>query len=118
MVATIATATLYGLVNGWLGADGWFDANKPDEKTRFRAPHSIDELARLCRDNGVRDVYPHLTPTQSNGAMSDHDDAQIERLLDRTNGCAFCPGLAGAWTNTSRRTMPPKQRASCNRLVT
>ena len=81
--------------HGWLGADSWFDANKPDEKTRFRAPHSIDELARLCRDNGVRDVYPHLTPTQADGAMSDYDDAQIERLLDRTNGLRVLPWIGG-----------------------
>ena len=81
--------------HGWLGADSWFDADKPDEKTRFRSAQSIDKLAQLCRDNGIRDLYPHLTPTRADGAMAEADDAQIERFLDGTKGLRVLPWIGG-----------------------
>ena len=81
--------------HGWLGADSWFDASKPAEKARFRATPNIIKLAQKCRDNGIRDLYPHLTPTQANGAMSACDDAQIERFLDNTGGLRVLPWIGG-----------------------
>ena len=81
--------------HGWLGADSWFDADKPAEKARFRAPANIDKLAQLCRDNGIRDVYPHLTPTLADGAMAAADDAQIERFLDHSQGLRVLPWIGG-----------------------
>ena len=81
--------------HGWLGADSWFDADNRDEKTRFRAPDNIGELARKCRDNGIRDVYPHLTPTLADGAMVEADDAQIERFLDGTKSLRVMPWIGG-----------------------
>ena len=81
--------------HGWLGADSWFEAGKSAEKARFRAPANIDKLAQLCRDNGIRDVYPHLTPTQPDGAMVVADDAQIERFLDGTRGLRVLPWIGG-----------------------
>ena len=81
--------------HGWLGADSWFDADNPGEKTRFRAVANIEKMAQLCRDNAIRDLYPHLTPTQPDGAMSGYNDAQIERFLDNTNGLRVLPWVGG-----------------------
>ncbi len=81
--------------HGWLGAESWFDADKIGEKARFRDASSIANLAQLCRDNGVRDLYPHLTPTRSDGAMIAADDAQIERFLDGTAGLRVLPWIGG-----------------------
>lgn len=83
------------LGHGWLGADSWFAGDKPGEKTRFRAVRNIENLARLCRENGVRDLYPHLAPTQSNGAVAACDDAQVERILDNTPGLRVLPWIGG-----------------------
>ncbi len=81
--------------HGWLGADAWFSPDKPAEKARFRDAQSIAQLARLCHDNGIRDLYPHLTPTRSDGAMSAADDAQIERFLDGTPRQRVLPWVGG-----------------------
>ena len=83
------------LGHGWLGANDWFSPDKPDEKTRFRAVKNIEKLAQLCRENGVRDLYPHLTPTQATGAVAAHDDAQIERFLDHTPNLRVLPWIGG-----------------------
>ena len=79
--------------HGWLGADSWFTTDA--EKSRFRDSRSIDKLASLCRENGVRDLYPHLTPTQPDGAVAAYDDAQIERFLDQTKGLRVLPWIGG-----------------------
>ena len=81
------------LGHGWLGADNWFGNDA--EKARFREPKNIEKLAQLCRENGVRDLYPHLTPTQATGAVAAHDHAQIERFLDKTNGLRVLPWIGG-----------------------
>ena len=81
------------LGHGWLGADDWFDNNA--EKTRFRSKENIAQLAQLCRDNSIRDLYPHLTPTQNTGAVAASDDAQIERFLDGTSGLRVLPWIGG-----------------------
>lgn len=83
------------LGHGWLGADDWFAGDKPNEKARFRSPQNIEKLAQLCRENGVRDLYPHLTPTQATGAVAAADDAQIERFLDNTPGLRVLPWIGG-----------------------
>ncbi len=81
--------------HGWLGADSWFKSDEPAEKARFRDAQSIAQMAQLCRDNGIRDLYPHLTPTQADGAMSASDDAQIERFLDGTPRQRVFPWIGG-----------------------
>ena len=81
------------LGHGWLGADSWFQNDA--EKTRFRDSKNIEKLAQLCRENNVRDLYPHLTPTQATGAVAAHDDAQIERFLDNSNGLRVLPWIGG-----------------------
>ena len=81
------------LGHGWLSADSWFGNDA--EKARFREPKNIAQLARLCRENNVRDLYPHLTPTRNDGAMASSDDAQIERFLEETNGLRVLPWIGG-----------------------
>ena len=83
------------LGHSWLGDDRWFAPDEPNEKARFRAPQNIQNLARKCRENGIRDLYPHLTPTQNDGAMIDYDDAQIERFLDNTKNLRVVPWIGG-----------------------
>ena len=79
--------------HGWLGADSWFDSNQ--KKARFRSVQNIAALAQLCRENNIRDLYPHLTPTQDDGAMSDWDDSQVERFLDGTKELRVLPWVGG-----------------------
>ena len=81
--------------HGWLGAESWFANDSAAQKARFRDARQIEQLAQLCRKNGVRDLYPHLTPTQSDGAMANADDAQIERFLDNTRGLRVMPWIGG-----------------------
>ena len=81
--------------HGWLGNDAWFAPDKFDQKPRFRAASNIAQMAQTCRENGIRDLYPHLTPTDDNGAIIGADDAQIERLLDNTNGLRVMPWIGG-----------------------
>ena len=79
--------------HGWLGADGWFTSDA--EKTRYRSEENIARLANLCRENGIRDLYPHLTPTKVTGDVAAVDDAQIERFLDNTKGLRVLPWIGG-----------------------
>lgn len=79
----------------WLGADSWFTSGNPSEKARFHDIRNIEKLAQLCREKSIRDLYPHLTPTQATGAVAAHDDAQIERFLDHTPGLRVLPWIGG-----------------------
>lgn len=97
--------------HGWLGADPWFDSDA--EKTRFRDARKIAQLASLCRENGVRDLYPHLTPTQATGAVAASDDAQIERFLDHTNGLRVLPWIGGRMDTH----IEPRNAATSGRFV-
>lgn len=99
------------LGHGWLGADSWFQTDK--EKTRFRSVGNIAELTQNCRDNGIRDLYPHLTPTQPSGAVAASDDAQIERFLDHSNGLRVLPWIGGR----RDKHIEPNDAATAGRFV-
>ncbi len=97
--------------HGWLGADAWFGSEA--EKTRFRSASNIAQLARKCRANGIRDVYPHLTPTQRGGDVAASDDAQIERFLDHANGLRVLPWIGGRMNGH----IAPSNAATSGRFV-
>ena len=99
------------LGHGWLGADSWFGSET--EKTRFRSISNIEQLARKCRENGIRDLYPHLAPTQDSGAVAASDDAQIERLLDHTKGLRVLPWIGGRMN----KHIAPRDAATASRFV-
>ena len=82
------------LGHGWLGADAWFGSDAA-KKARFRSAPAIRQLAGHCRANGIRDLYPHLAPTQSDGAFIGTDDVQVERFLDGTAGLRVLPWIGG-----------------------
>ena len=97
--------------HGWLGADSWFGSEQ--EKTRFRDARNIENLAIKCRDNGIRDLYPHLTPTQADGAVAACDDAQVERFLDNTKALRVLPWIGGRMN----RHIAPSDAATSGRFV-
>ena len=97
--------------HGWLGADSWFQSDA--EKARFRDASNIDELARKCRANGIRDLYPHLTPTQTDGAVAAPDDAQLEQFLDHTKELRVLPWIGGRMNQHIR----PDDAATSGRFV-
>ncbi len=82
--------------HGWLGDDGWFEqyAKDPEE---FRSVERIEAMASRLRDHRIADVYPHLCPSSPQGDIAPVDGAQVERLLDATEGLRVMPWVGGAW---------------------
>lgn len=84
------------LQHGWIGADSWFSDNDREwKKPLFRSDAKVRELAKLCAQNNIRDLYPHLCPTQSDGSIMAVDDAQLERFLRNLPNNRVLPWIGG-----------------------
>lgn len=84
------------LSHGWLGADEWFIRyRKTNEFTRCRNPERIRELAEKLRRHHITDVFPHLCPADSTGAIPSVDPVQVERFLDAFTGFRVLPWIGG-----------------------
>jgi hypothetical protein len=84
------------LQHSWIGADSWFTDNDREwKKPLFRSDAKVRELASLCAENGVRDVFPHLCPTQADGSIMPVNDAQLDRFLDHAPQLRVLPWIGG-----------------------
>ena len=80
--------------HGWLGDDLWFSRNRMD-KRRFRDGQKIQELAQLLSSHGVKYVFPHLCPSNTNGKIAQADPKQTERFLDHFQDFKILPWIGG-----------------------
>ncbi len=69
------------LQHGWLGDDAWFTENGRD-RTKFRTAEKVGELRARLSAHGIRYVFPHLCPCQTDGRIAAQDPAQTELFLD------------------------------------
>ncbi|MDQ3813353.1 MAG: glycosyl hydrolase family 18 protein [Armatimonadota bacterium] len=84
------------LQHGWLGHNSWFiQYGKTDKLPRFRNVQRVRELAALLRHHHITDVFPHLCPTQPDGAIMPVDDRQTEMFLRELQGFRVLPWIGG-----------------------
>lgn len=106
------------LSHGWLGSDVWFAENgKTNEVGKFRDLKNIQALAELLRRHHIKDVFPHLCPSDPYGNLPPIDDAQTERLLAVFSDFRVMPWI-GAPAGPSARPPDSKWRASFVRSIT
>jgi hypothetical protein len=85
------------LQHGWLGHDSWFDRHRKSHLTdRFRDPERVRELrTEVLEPLHVTDVFPHLAPTDLDGAIRPVDPEQARRFLDNLEGIRVMPWVGG-----------------------
>lgn len=106
------------LSHGWLGADSWFVENgKTNELGKFRDPKNIEALAELLRSHHIKDVFPHLCPSDPYGNLPDVDSVQVERFLAAFSDFRVIPWI-GAPAGPSAPIAKAKWRASFVRSIT
>ena len=98
------------LGHGWLGADSWFDANHKS-RSAFRTPAAVQNLAQLCRQNHITDLYAHLCPANPDGSIAAANDSQIEGLLDNTPDLRVLPWIGGRLDAARPVTQGPQRMA-------
>ncbi len=82
--------------HGWIGHNSWFVENDRTHRQKyFRDPQSIKQLAQQMRQQHIRDVFPHLCPTQLSGAIMPVDDAQTTRFLKEFHDFRVLPWIGG-----------------------
>jgi hypothetical protein len=100
------------LSHGWLGADSWFVENgKTNELSTFRASQKIQALAELLRRHHIKDVFPHLCPSDPYGNLPPMDSAQADRFLAAFSDFRVMPWIGGP-AGPSTRIANAKWRAS------
>lgn len=84
------------VAHGWLGADSWFVENgKVSEMSSYRSAARMELLARKLRSHGVRDLFPHLCPTDYKGTIPPVHPAQVEAFLDTFHDFRVIPWVGG-----------------------
>ncbi len=84
------------LQHGWLGDDHWFIRNKKTNKIKhFREPEQIKVLAALLRKHNITDVFPHLSPTSTDGKIPSVDSDQAALFLDEFSDFRVIPWVGG-----------------------
>jgi Glycosyl hydrolases family 18 len=87
------------LGHGWLGNDIWFVENARD-KTKFRSRYAILKLKQELDTHGIRDLFPHLTPTGIDGKIPTVDEAQTKLFLELLPNKRVMPWLGGVTGKT------------------
>jgi hypothetical protein len=91
------------LGHGWLGADQWFVENgKTNDFNTFREPAHIHALAEMLRKNHIKDVFPHLCPSDPYGKLPEVDAPQAERFLAEFHDFRVIPWIGGPSGPTAR----------------
>ena len=84
------------LSHGWLGGDEWFVAtHKTAEQGQFHDPAQIRMLASSLSKRHIKDVFPHLCPSDPRGNLAAIDNAQAERFLTGFSGLRVFPWVGG-----------------------
>ncbi len=87
------------LGHGWLGDDVWFAENARDSKI-FRSQAAILKLKQELDLHGIRDVFPHLTPTTLDGKIPEVDATQTKLFLELLPNKRVLPWLGGVTEKT------------------
>jgi hypothetical protein len=87
------------LGHGWLGSDAWFQENARD-KNQFRSRGAILKLKQELDAHGMRDVFPHLTPTDMDGSIPKVDEVQTKLFLELLPNKRVMPWLGGVTGKT------------------
>jgi hypothetical protein len=106
------------LSHGWLGADSWFVENhKTNEFGKFRDPQKIQALAQLLKQHHIKDVFPHLCPSDPYGKLPEVDHEQAERFLAAFSDFRVLPWI-GAPAGPSARFANAKWRGAFVQSIT
>ena len=106
------------LGHGWLGDDEWFIANgKTNELSHFRDVQQIRTLSALLKQHHIKDVFPHLCPSDAYGNLPGIDGAQAKHFLAGFHEFRVIPWIGGP-AGTSTRYPDPKWRALFIRSIT
>jgi hypothetical protein len=87
------------LGHGWLGDDVWFSENARDA-SKFRTRAAILKLKQELDTHGIRDLFPHLTPTGIDGKIPNVDKAQTNLFLELLPNKRVMPWLGGVTGKT------------------
>lgn len=104
------------LQHGWLADDAWLARNGYARAAAFRSAEQIRALAELLRRHGIADVFPHLCPASSEGALPAVGPAQAEQLLDELTalrGFRVMPWIGGVRGESARVEAPEWRRRFC-----
>ena len=103
------------LGHAWLGDDAWFLRNgKVAQRAAYRDDAALRALAEKLAAHGIRDVYPHLCPASTRGALPGVDDAQVVRFLDHvTAPRRVLPWVGGVLGKSARIEDPAWRRTFC-----
>ncbi|ACL03191.1 conserved hypothetical protein [Desulfatibacillum aliphaticivorans] len=104
------------LSHGWIGDDGWFSKYRK-KAALYRDPERIQELAAKLRKYHIRDVYPHLCPTEPDGTIPPVDEAQTELLLDHFQGIRVMPWIGGILDTHCFLESPEWRDAFCRSAI-
>ncbi|RBP45106.1 hypothetical protein DES53_103102 [Roseimicrobium gellanilyticum] len=95
------------LAHGWLGADSWFvDNGKQSEMARYRSPDSVKALASKLKAHGIKDVFPHLCPTDYKGEIAGVSPVHVETFLDAFGDFRVIPWVGGVKDSSVRMANP------------
>ena len=82
--------------HGWLSGDDWFIRNgKESEVSAFRNIDRLHEQASFLRQQHIADVFPHVSPVNSQGILPSVDHQQVERFLDAFHDFNVLPWTGG-----------------------
>lgn len=101
--------------HGWLGHRQWFERYRKLHKLKqLRDPARVQALARLLRRHHVRDVFPHLCPSDRDGEIPPVDHGATARFLDAFHGLRVMPWIGGV---LGKNALPddPRYRAAFTR---
>lgn len=84
--------------HGWIGDDLWFAKhNKEQKKPQFRQQKQLTAFAQKLKKHHITDVFPHLAPANSSGALLSPDHKQLARLLDTMPEVRVMPWIGGVY---------------------
>jgi Glycosyl hydrolases family 18 len=106
------------LGHGWLGADKWFlDNGRTNQIAKLRGLAQIHGLAEKLRRYHIKDVFPHLCPSDPYGNLPAMDDTQAEQLLAEFQDFRVMPWIGGP-AGPSTRFSNVKWRETFIRSIT
>ncbi|MBZ0186591.1 MAG: hypothetical protein K8F91_10115 [Candidatus Obscuribacterales bacterium] len=105
--------------HGWLGDDAWFKRYGKDV-SKFRDIKTLNKTAEQLREHHITDIYPHLCPCSTDGAIAQADKEQVERFLDAFTGFRIMPwvgGVNGSSAIINNKLWRKTFAQSCNDLL-
>ena len=103
------------LRHGWFADDAYFRRNPAQNAAAFRGAPTAENLMRQLKARHIHYVYPHLCPAKPDGALPDHDDAQIGVFLDAAGkyDIEVIPWIGGVLDGSARIHDPSWRKSFC-----